>query len=108
MATKAVKKSTVKPIIDRKKLTTAYCYVCEDFVKTQLVDIKVATVEISPSKIIKTNDQQYDFKESTHTVTKCLSCESYDSVMNRIEFSDAVYKLVTNEVLKVLKKKKVI
>ena len=108
MATKVRNPKTIKPIIDRKKLRTAYCYVCEDFVKTQLVDIKVSTIEISPSNISKPTAQNYESKESTHTVSKCISCGNYDCIMNNIDFSTAVYNLVTTEVLKVLKRKKVI
>lgn len=112
MATKKPTKS--KPIINRKKLKTAYCHTCETFVETELVDIKVTTTEMSPAEIMRRNSTtgeqtvNYDISESNHTVTKCKSCGHYDNVKNNTTFSDAVYELVTNEVLKALKRHKAI
>ena len=110
MATKVTKQKAIKPIIDHKKLKAAYCYVCKDFVKTQLVDVKVSTIELSPSDMIKNKKdvQNYELSESNHTVSKCTSCGNYDCTKNDLDFTKAVYNLVTNEVLKVLKRKKVI
>lgn len=82
---------------------TAYCHFCKDFVDTDMVDLTIKILEISPSKRYASDKQtNFNYEEKTHheTKVKCLSCGGYDTVFNDIDFSKAVQKLVTESLTK--------